>query len=78
MRFKNSFKIRDYYPLQTKDECLIFVQYDTKPDVPKFAFHTAFDDPNSPNNCEPRRSIEARCHIIFNEESHPYAEVNGK
>lgn len=43
------------------------MQYDSKANVPKFAFHTAFDDPNSPNDCEPRRSIEARCHIIFNE-----------
>ncbi len=58
-----------YYPLQTKDECLIFVQYDSKSDNPKFAFHSAFDDPNSPNECEPRRSIEVRCHIIFKEKS---------
>ena len=43
------------------------MQYDSKGDNPKFAFHTAFDDANSPNGCEPRRSIEVRCHIILKE-----------
>jgi len=57
---------------------LIFVQYDSKIDNHKFVFHTAFDDPNSSNDCETRRSIEARCHIIFKEKGYPYPEQQAK
>ena len=57
---------------------MIFIQYDSKENNPKFTFHSAFDDPNSPNDCETRRSIEVRCHIIIKDQSHAYPENKTK
>ena len=54
-----------YFPRQTKDECLVFKVYDKKEDGPRFVFHTAFDDPSSPPDAPPRRSIEARAIAFF-------------
>lgn len=54
-----------YYPQMTKDECLIFKVYDKKVDGPRFVFHTAFDDPRTPANAPPRRSIEVRGIAFF-------------
>ena len=49
-----------YYPQMEKDECLIFKVYDKKLDGPRFVFHTAFEDPMSPPDPPPRKSIEVR------------------
>lgn len=58
-----------YYPDMTADECLVFSVYDRKPDRPRFVFHTAFDLENNDDfDRPPRRSIEARTIVIFDEE----------
>ena len=54
-----------YYPEMTKDECLLFKVYDKKADGPRFVFHTSFDDPRTPPDAPPRKSIEARCIAFF-------------
>lgn len=54
-----------YYPKMEKDECLIFKVYDKKVDGPRFVFHTAFDDPLSPADPPPRKSIETRAIAFF-------------
>merc|ERR1712192_165798 len=49
-----------YYPKMTKDEALLFKVFDNKEDGPRFVFHTAIDDPDTPDDAPPRRSIEVR------------------
>ena len=49
----------------TMDECMVFKVYDKKEDGPRFVFHTAFDDPLTPENAPPRRSIEVRTIAFF-------------
>lgn len=49
-----------YYPRMAKDECLVFKVYDKKADGPRFVFHTAIDDPLTPPDAPPRKSIEVR------------------
>jgi len=54
-----------YYSRQRKDECLVFKVYDKKADGPRFVFHTAFDDPMTPANPPPRKSIEVRAIAFY-------------
>mmetsp|Transcript_5730 Transcript_5730/g.11258 ORF Transcript_5730/g.11258 Transcript_5730/m.11258 type:complete len:604 (+) Transcript_5730:71-1882(+) len=54
-----------YYTRQKKDECLVFKVYDKKQDGPRFVFHTAFEDPMTPADAPPRRSIEVRAIAFF-------------
>ena len=54
-----------YYSRQRKEECLVFKVYDKKADGPRFVFHTAFDDPDSPPDAPPRRSIEVRAIAFY-------------
>jgi hypothetical protein len=54
-----------YYPEMQHDECLLFKVYDQEYDGPRFVFHTAFDDPNSPADAPPRQSIEIRAIAFF-------------
>lgn len=54
-----------YYPLMKKNECLLFKTFDSREDVPRFVFHTAFDDPNSPQPPRPRKSIEVRAVAVL-------------
>ena len=54
-----------YYPKLTKDECLVFKVYDKKEDGPRFVFHSAFDEPGTPADAPPRRSIEVRAIAFF-------------
>lgn len=42
------------------EEVLVFKLCDTDPDRVQWTAHTAFDDPTSPGNAAPRRSIELR------------------
>jgi len=54
------------YRHMTKDECLVFKVYDKKEDGgPRFVFHTAFTDPDSPPDAPPRRSIEVRAIAFY-------------
>eukprot|EP00941_MAST-03F_sp_MAST-3F-sp1_P004549 g4549.t1 len=54
-----------YYSRQKKDECLVFKVYDKKEDGPRFVFHTAFDEANTPENASPRKSIEVRAIAFY-------------
>lgn len=54
-----------YYSRQTKDECIVFKVYDKKEDGPRFVFHSAFEDPTSPPDAPPRKSIEVRAIAFF-------------
>jgi len=54
-----------YYTRQKKDECLVFKVYDKKADGPRFVFHTAFEDPMTPADAPPRKSIEVRAIAFF-------------
>jgi hypothetical protein len=54
-----------YYPKMVKDECLLFKTYDKKEDGPRFTFHTAFEDPLTPDDAPARQSIEARTIAFF-------------
>eukprot|EP00747_Dinoflagellata_sp_TGD_P181270 gnl/TRDRNA2_/TRDRNA2_35054_c0_seq1.p1 gnl/TRDRNA2_/TRDRNA2_35054_c0~~gnl/TRDRNA2_/TRDRNA2_35054_c0_seq1.p1 ORF type:complete len:296 (+),score=39.75 gnl/TRDRNA2_/TRDRNA2_35054_c0_seq1:144-1031(+) len=54
-----------YYPRMKVDDCLIFKVYDKKEDGPRFVFHSAFDDPSTPADAPPRKSIEIRAIAFF-------------
>ncbi len=49
-----------YVPDMQPDEVLVFKQCDTDQDRVQWSAHTAFDDPASPIDAKPRRSIEVR------------------
>merc|ERR1719263_106705 len=57
-----------FFPYMQKDELLIFKQYDSDAKVPaRYCFHTAFNDPNMPENAPARQSIEVRAIALFND-----------
>eukprot|EP00239_Pterosperma_sp_CCMP1384_P007623 CAMPEP_0197844520 /NCGR_PEP_ID=MMETSP1438-20131217/1508_1 /TAXON_ID=1461541 /ORGANISM="Pterosperma sp., Strain CCMP1384" /LENGTH=287 /DNA_ID=CAMNT_0043455349 /DNA_START=134 /DNA_END=994 /DNA_ORIENTATION=- len=64
---KNSARHRwYYYPEMTKNEVLLFKQWDSDITLPgRVCFHTAFNDPNAPPDTPPRQSIEARGIAFF-------------
>ncbi len=55
-----------YFPHMTPDEALLIKIYDSAGDgIARFTAHTAFDDPTSPADARPRRSIELRSLLFF-------------
>lgn len=62
-------------PRMTKMETLVFKQYDTRAASPEMrqCFHTAVDDPKTPNNARQRKSIEVRVVAIFGNDDDPIA-----
>ena len=70
-----------FYPSMTKDEALLIKQWDSsgrlahskgmKADDGEgaepctFSFHTAFEDPNTPEDAPDRWSIEVRCMVLY-------------
>ncbi|SAK91305.1 CmcJ/NvfI family oxidoreductase [Caballeronia ptereochthonis] len=55
-----------YFPRMTPDEALLIKIYDSAgDDIARFTAHTAFDDPASPPDARPRRSIELRTLLFF-------------
>jgi hypothetical protein len=55
-----------YFPLMSPDEVLLLKIYDSAGDgVARLTAHTAFDDPSSPPDARPRRSIELRTLLFF-------------
>ena len=56
------------FPRMVHDECLIFKVYDKPEDGPRFVFHTAFDDPSTPPDAPPRRSLEVRTIAFFDDD----------
>jgi hypothetical protein len=53
-----------YFPDMQRDEVLLFLHYDSSasPHIP--VPHTAFEDPASPTDAEPRESLEMRI-LVF-------------
>ncbi|CAK0872029.1 unnamed protein product, partial [Prorocentrum cordatum] len=50
-----------YYPGMTSEEALMFKVFDSVEEgEPRFVFHTAFDDPTTPQGAPPRLSAEIR------------------
>ncbi|MCG8359651.1 MAG: hypothetical protein MI920_29145 [Kiloniellales bacterium] len=59
-----------YFPEMESDEAVLIKSYDSAEDGrARFAPHTAFDDPNSPDDAEPRESIEVRTLAFFGPEA---------
>jgi hypothetical protein len=55
-----------YFPNMTPDEYLLLKIFDSAGDgVARLTAHTAFDDPTSPADAPPRRSIELRTLLFF-------------
>ena len=55
-----------YYPEMKRDEVLLFKNYHTLKDgTARFALHSAFEDPSTPQNPRPRESIETRAFVFF-------------
>jgi hypothetical protein len=56
-----------YFRHMTPSEVLLFKIYDSSNDagVARLTAHTAFDDPSSPADAAPRRSIELRSLLLF-------------
>ena len=55
-----------YFPEMKRDEVLLFKNYDTLKDgTARFALHSAFEDPSTPQNPRPRESIETRAFVFF-------------
>ena len=55
-----------YFPRMTPDETILIKCYDTRTDVARFAPHSAFTDPTTPDGALPRESIEIRTVAFFN------------
>ena len=56
-----------YYPRMTPDEVLLFKQYDTRAEEKnrRTVFHSAIDDPTTPENAVPRYTIECAVSAEF-------------
>jgi hypothetical protein len=54
-----------YFPRMTTGEAMLIKCYDSRPDVARFTAHTAFVDPTTPPDAEPRASIEIRTVAFF-------------
>ncbi|MXY55601.1 MAG: hypothetical protein F4029_08015 [Gammaproteobacteria bacterium] len=57
---------RFYYVRRMQTDELLFIkQLDTRQGLSKVCPHTSFDDPGSPDDARPRRSIEVRMMAVF-------------
>eukprot|EP00035_Acanthoeca_spectabilis_P022234 m.442694 g.442694 ORF g.442694 m.442694 type:complete len:487 (+) comp18840_c0_seq1:1984-3444(+) len=54
-----------YFSRMKKEEVLLFKQWDSDPTRPRACFHTAFNDPGSPDSAPVRESIEVRAVAFF-------------
>jgi hypothetical protein len=55
-----------YFPRMTRDEVLLFKNYDTLTDgTARYALHSAFEDPEMPDNPAPRETIETRAFVFY-------------
>jgi hypothetical protein len=57
-----------YYPRQTRDEVILFKHFDSDAVVGPStgaAGHTAFEDPTTPGDAQPRQSVELRALALF-------------
>lgn len=60
-----------YYPKMTADEAILFKVYDRHRDKAPFVFHTAFPEPNTPEDALSRKSIECRTIVVWSDETVP-------
>lgn len=57
-----------YYPNMQQDEVLLLKCYDSEEDGrARFTAHTAFEDPTTPEGAAPRKSIEIRTLVFFDD-----------
>ncbi|MQA41108.1 CmcJ/NvfI family oxidoreductase [Rugamonas aquatica] len=62
----NSEHAWSYFPAMTRDEVLVFKQFDSAPGpVARYTPHAAFEHPDAPADAPPRESIEIRCLLIY-------------
>ena len=55
-----------YYPRMTRDEVLVFKNFDTLTDgTARYSLHSAFEDPNTPTDPVPRETIETRAFVFY-------------
>lgn len=54
-----------YYPDMRADEALLLKCYDSDPRRARFTAHSAFEDPEAPDDAAPRESIEVRTLAFF-------------
>lgn len=55
-----------YFPLMTRNEALLFKNYDTLTDgTARYALHSAIEDPSAPADPAPRESIESRVFVFY-------------
>ena len=54
-----------YFSRMTPDEAILIKCFDTRHDVARFAPHSAFTDPTTPEGAAPRESIEIRTVAFF-------------
>ena len=54
-----------YFPAMTRDEVLVFKQFDSAPARACYTPHAAFEHPAAPAGTPPRESIEIRCLLIY-------------
>lgn len=47
------------------DEMFVFKIFDSKADVARYAFHTAFKNGNGPAPKDEQRSVEFRCLVFY-------------
>lgn len=52
-----------YFPMLAADEVVVFKAYDSQ--GPGWCFHAAVDDPDAPDGCAPRESVEVRVALAF-------------
>lgn len=54
-----------YFSRMTRNEALVFKQFDSRADVSRFSLHSAFDLPDIPPDAPLRESIEVRCLYVY-------------
>lgn len=54
-----------YFSAMTRDEVLLFKQFDSAPQVACATPHAAFEHPHAPRDAPLRESIEIRCLLVF-------------
>jgi hypothetical protein len=54
-----------YFSAMTRDEVLVFKQFDSAPQVASATPHAAFEHPHAPPDAPLRESIEIRCLLVF-------------
>ncbi|NQX89063.1 MAG: hypothetical protein HRT77_10405 [Halioglobus sp.] len=54
-----------YFPHMNRDEVIIFKTHDTEEESARRVAHSAFDDPDCPDDVVPRASVEARILALY-------------